>query len=157
MTTFTFRASKEITGRISSAQMRAWLNDFLRQRDSLPPDPESGYGRVSLTLPGDDVSAVPATYSHTFPRGQPLPRRTPRQPWHCRILTWDAIQSENASCDDREQIAEARILEARFAFFHRSEGYRHPARCLNEPNESYDCLRGDVQSTAAMHSLSTSQ
>src|SRR5580700_7029042 len=31
----------------------------------------------------------------------------------------------------------------------------YPNRCLNEPNESYHCLRGDVQSAAAMHSLST--
>jgi hypothetical protein len=62
MTTFTFRASEEITGRLSSAEMRSWLNDFLRQPHPLPPDPGSGFGRVSLTLPANAVTAV-ATYS----------------------------------------------------------------------------------------------
>jgi hypothetical protein len=62
MTTFTLRASEEITARLTSAEMRSWLHDFICQPHQLPPDPGSGYGRVSLTLPGDAVNAV-ATYS----------------------------------------------------------------------------------------------
>jgi len=62
MTTFMFRASEDITARLSSAEMRSWLNDFIRQPHRLPPDPGSGYERFSLTLPADTVNAV-ATYS----------------------------------------------------------------------------------------------
>lgn len=58
MTTFTLRASEELAGRLSSAEMRSWLSDFLRQPHTLPPDPGSGYGRVSLTLPEGVVRAV---------------------------------------------------------------------------------------------------
>ena len=61
MTTFTLRASDELTGRLSSAEMRLWLDDFLRQPHPLPPDPGSGYGRVSLTL---SDSAVRAAVGH---------------------------------------------------------------------------------------------
>lgn len=60
MTTFTLRASEALAGRLSSAEMRLWLDDFLRQPHTLPPDPGSGYGRVSLTLPQPAVSAVAA-------------------------------------------------------------------------------------------------
>jgi hypothetical protein len=38
--------------------MRSWLDEFLRQPHTLPPDPGSGYGRVSLTLPESAVSAA---------------------------------------------------------------------------------------------------
>ena len=62
MTTFTLRASEEITTRLTSAEMRSWLHDFICQPHPLPPDPGSGYGRISLTLPADAVNAV-ATYS----------------------------------------------------------------------------------------------
>jgi hypothetical protein len=64
MTTFTFRAPEEITTSLTSAEMRSWLHDFIHQPHSLPPDPGSGYGRVSLTLPADAVNAV-ATYSNS--------------------------------------------------------------------------------------------
>jgi hypothetical protein len=62
MTTFTFRAPEGITSRLTSSEMRSWMNDFVRQPHILPPDPGSGYGRVSLTLPADTVNAI-ATYS----------------------------------------------------------------------------------------------
>ena len=62
MTTFTLRAPEEITARLTSAEMRSWLHAFICQPHPLPPDPGSGYGRVSLTLPADAVNAV-ATYS----------------------------------------------------------------------------------------------
>jgi hypothetical protein len=61
MTTFTIRASEEITTRLTSAEMRSW-HDFICQPHPLPPDPGSGYGRISLTLPADTVDAV-ATHS----------------------------------------------------------------------------------------------
>lgn len=61
MTTFTLRASEALAGQLNSAEMRSWLEEFLRQPHPLPPDPGSGYGRVSLTLTPDAVSAV-ATY-----------------------------------------------------------------------------------------------
>jgi len=62
MTTFTFRAPESMTARLTSAEMRSWLHDFICQPHPLPPDPGSGHGRVSLTLPADAVTAV-AAYS----------------------------------------------------------------------------------------------
>jgi hypothetical protein len=64
MTTFTLRAPEEITTSLTSAEMRSWLHDFIYQPHPLPPDPGSGYGRVSLTLPADAVNAV-ITYSNS--------------------------------------------------------------------------------------------
>lgn len=64
MTTFTLRAPEEITTRLTSAEMRSWLHDFICQPYPLPPDPGSGYGRISLTLPADAVNAI-ATYSNS--------------------------------------------------------------------------------------------
>lgn len=64
MTTFTLRAPEEITTRLTSVEMRSWLHDFIYQPHPLPPDPGSGYGRVSLTLPADAVNAV-VTYSNS--------------------------------------------------------------------------------------------
>jgi hypothetical protein len=61
MTTFTLRAPEEMTTRLTSAEMRSWLHDFIHQPHPLPPDPGSGFGRVSLTLPADAVNVV-ATY-----------------------------------------------------------------------------------------------
>lgn len=63
MTTFTLRAAASLTERLSSADVRSWLEDFVRDPRLLPPDPGSGPGRVSLTLPKDVVSAV-ANYLH---------------------------------------------------------------------------------------------
>jgi hypothetical protein len=62
MTTFTLRASEALTGQLSSAEMRSWLEEFLRQPHPLPRDPGSGFGRVSLTLLDGPVNAV-AAYS----------------------------------------------------------------------------------------------
>jgi hypothetical protein len=56
MATFTFRIPDSVTGRLSSAQMRSWLADFLRQPHALPADPGSGEERISLTLPNEAVS-----------------------------------------------------------------------------------------------------
>jgi hypothetical protein len=64
MTTFTLRAPEEITIRLTSAEMRSWLHDFIHQPHPLPPDPGSGFGRVSLTLPADAVNVV-AAYSNS--------------------------------------------------------------------------------------------
>jgi len=58
MTTFTLRASEALAGRLSSAEMRSWLEDFLRYPHALPADPGSGRGRVSLTLSENAVNAV---------------------------------------------------------------------------------------------------
>ena len=58
MATFTFRIPDSMTGRLSSAEMRSWLSDFLRNPHPLPPDPGSGYERISLTLPRELVLAV---------------------------------------------------------------------------------------------------
>ncbi len=51
MATFTFRIPDGMKGRLSSTEMRSWLTQFLRNPHSLPPDPGSGYERISLTLP----------------------------------------------------------------------------------------------------------
>lgn len=64
MTTFTLRAPEEITTRLTSAEMRSWLHDFICQPYPLLLDPGSGYGRISLTLPADAVNAI-ATYSNS--------------------------------------------------------------------------------------------
>jgi hypothetical protein len=58
MATFTFRVPDSMTGRLSSAEMRSWLTQFVRNPYSLPPDPGSGYERVSLTLPRELVAQV---------------------------------------------------------------------------------------------------
>src|SRR6266851_5066358 len=55
MATFTFRIPDSMAGRLGSAEMRSWLAQFLRSPYSLPPDPGSGYERVSLTLPRELV------------------------------------------------------------------------------------------------------
>lgn len=51
MTTFTMRIPDSMAGRLSSSEMRSWLTQFLRNPHPLPPDPGSGYERISLTLP----------------------------------------------------------------------------------------------------------
>jgi hypothetical protein len=58
MATFTFRIPDSMTGRLNSAEMRAWLTQFLRNPHPLPPDPGSGYERISLTLPRELVRDV---------------------------------------------------------------------------------------------------
>lgn len=55
MATFTLRIPDSMAGRLSSAEMRSWLSQFLRCPFSLPPDPGSGYDRISLTLPRELV------------------------------------------------------------------------------------------------------
>ena len=62
MTTFTLRAPVALTGRLGSAEMRCWLEEFLRQPHTLPRDPGSGHGRISLTLSDSTVKAI-AAYS----------------------------------------------------------------------------------------------
>lgn len=62
MTTITVHASEALAGLLSSAEIRSWLEQFLRQPHTLPRDPGAGYGRVSLALPGTTVNAV-AAYS----------------------------------------------------------------------------------------------
>src|SRR5271157_4017982 len=51
MATFTFRIPDSMAGHLSSSEMRSWLTEFLRNPHPLPPDPGSGYERISLTLP----------------------------------------------------------------------------------------------------------
>lgn len=60
MTTFTLRGSKSLIARLSSAAMRSWLEDFLRDPYFLPPDPGSGDQRISLTLPQAAVQRASA-------------------------------------------------------------------------------------------------
>jgi hypothetical protein len=58
MTTFTFRVSNSLADRLSSARMRSWIAEFLRQPQPLPLDPGPGQDRISLTLPGESVHAL---------------------------------------------------------------------------------------------------
>jgi hypothetical protein len=60
MTTFTFRAPNQLAANLRSAEMRSWLDDFVRQPHALPIDPGSGGGRISLTLPESTVKSVAA-------------------------------------------------------------------------------------------------
>ena len=60
MTTFTLRVSDSLAARVNSAQMRDWLDVFLRQPLPLPHDPGPGYERVSLTLTENSVHAAAA-------------------------------------------------------------------------------------------------
>jgi hypothetical protein len=61
MTTFTLRVSEMFAARLSSAEMRVWLEDFLHAPHSLPPDPGPGDERISLTLPPSLVEAASAS------------------------------------------------------------------------------------------------
>jgi hypothetical protein len=56
--TFTFRISAILGQNLSSAQMRTWIAEFLRQPHPLPPDPGPGDGRISLTLESEAVHAL---------------------------------------------------------------------------------------------------
>jgi hypothetical protein len=58
METFTFRIPESLAARVSSAEMRTWLGDFLRQPYHLPADPGPGGARMSLTLPEALVQAA---------------------------------------------------------------------------------------------------
>jgi hypothetical protein len=58
MATFTFRIPDSMAGHLSSAEMRSWLTQFLRNPHPLPPDPGSGYERISLTLPSGLVQTL---------------------------------------------------------------------------------------------------
>jgi hypothetical protein len=66
MTTFTLRVSQVVAARLTSVQMRSWLDAFLQQPHTLPIDPGPGDGRISLTLSPSVVNAV-ATYSGCLP------------------------------------------------------------------------------------------
>ena len=66
MTTFTFRIPDWMAGRFSSSDVRSWLTQFLRNPHPLPPDPGSGYERISLTLPRELVRDV-AGYLRSSP------------------------------------------------------------------------------------------
>lgn len=59
-TALTFRVSQCLASQLSSAEMRSWLEDFLRQPHALPGDPGPGDARISLTLPRNAVGAVAA-------------------------------------------------------------------------------------------------
>jgi hypothetical protein len=58
MTTYTFRCSAGLAGRLNSAQMRTWIAEFLRQPHHLPPDLGPGEERISLTLPAESVQQL---------------------------------------------------------------------------------------------------
>ncbi|HTR22827.1 MAG TPA: hypothetical protein VMI10_02520 [Terriglobales bacterium] len=47
--TFTFRIPSSMAGRLTSAEMRAWIGDFLRSPHALPPDPGPGYERIGTS------------------------------------------------------------------------------------------------------------
>jgi hypothetical protein len=59
MATFTFRIPDSMAGRLSSAEMRSCLTQFLRNPYPLPPDPGFGYERTSLTLLRELVRDIP--------------------------------------------------------------------------------------------------
>jgi hypothetical protein len=60
METFTFRIHESLAARLTSAEMRSLLGEFLRQPCHLPPDPGAGGARLSLTLPEALVESVAA-------------------------------------------------------------------------------------------------
>jgi hypothetical protein len=60
MTEFTVRTTKTLGSQLSSAQMRSWIAEFLRQPHRLPPDPGAGEHRSSLSLPGESVRDLTA-------------------------------------------------------------------------------------------------
>ena len=66
MTTFTLRLTAPLAQHVSSARMRSWIAEFLREPYSLPPDPGPGDGRISVTLPGESVQAL-AGFLHCTP------------------------------------------------------------------------------------------
>ena len=61
-----------MAGHLSSAEMRSWLTQFLRNPHPLPPDPGSGYERISLTLPSGLVQT--AAFNLRCPPSQALRR-----------------------------------------------------------------------------------
>jgi len=61
-----------MVGRLSSVEMRSWLTQFLRNPHPLPPDPGSGYERISLTLPRGLVQT--AAFNLRCPTSQALRR-----------------------------------------------------------------------------------
>ena len=91
MATFTIRIPDSMAGRLSSSEMRSWLTQFLRNPHPLPPDPGSGYERISLTLPRGLVQT--AAFNLRCPPSQALRRlaqehlgppesaRTPSEPF----------------------------------------------------------------------------
>jgi hypothetical protein len=72
--TFTFRIPDNMTGRLSSAEMRSWLTQFLHDPHPLPPDPGSGYERTSLTLPTGLVQTAASRLRPTWanPSGESI-------------------------------------------------------------------------------------
>jgi hypothetical protein len=60
MTTFTLRVSDVMAARLNSAEIRTWLDAFLRDPHDILGDPGPGRARVSLTLPEPEVKAVAA-------------------------------------------------------------------------------------------------
>jgi hypothetical protein len=63
MTTFTLRLTAPLAQHVSSARMRSWITEFLRQPYALPLDPGPGEDRMSLTgcrlpLPSESVHAL---------------------------------------------------------------------------------------------------
>jgi|SRR5271167_1528900 len=72
MATFTFRIPDSMAGHLSSSEMRSWLTEFLRNPHPLPPDPGSGYERISLTLPKGLVQT--AAFDLRCPPSQALRR-----------------------------------------------------------------------------------
>jgi hypothetical protein len=92
MATFTFRIPDSMAGHLSSAEMRSWLTQFLRNPHPLPPDPGSGYERISLTLPSRLVQTAAfnlrCSPSQALRRlaqehlGPPESARTPSEPFY---------------------------------------------------------------------------
>jgi hypothetical protein len=66
MATFTFRIPDSMAGRLSSAEMRAWLSQYLTNSHPLPSDPGPGCERISLTL-SDDLVEKAAHYARCSP------------------------------------------------------------------------------------------
>jgi len=60
MATFTFRISEDLRTHLNSAKMRSWIAEFISNPRQVPPDPGPGDGRISLTLPSDNVREVAA-------------------------------------------------------------------------------------------------
>jgi len=93
MATFTLRIPDSMAGRLSSGEMRSWLTEFLRNPHPLPPDPGSGYERISLTLSKGLVQT--AAFNLRCPPSQALRRlaqehlgplervSTPSEPFFC--------------------------------------------------------------------------
>ena len=118
MATFTFRIPDDMAGRLSSAEMRSWLSQFLRNPHPLPPDPGSGNERTSLTLPRElvrDISGFlrcpPSQALRRLAMGRLVPSTVPRIPGNPMSLPAPLPRAGNT--DWRRDSANPPVMDGR--------------------------------------------